>query len=152
MEQQAKLIVQLTRDLGRQDGFTRWLNELNGMLTGVFAVPFIIIVPLTTTASGLLSVFSTGLWSIVIDVVYGILVFPLLLTSKLHQGVPVLTKVTFIPSLVLVIMVYLFVSLMGSQGRAEEQIVRLATIESWPNSVLVKRVVAELLVEDGTDA
>ena len=152
MEQQAKLIVQLTRDLGRQDGFTRLLNDLNGMLTAVFAIPFIIIIPFTTLASGLLSVFSTGLWSIVIDVVYGILVFPLLLTSKLHQGVPVLTKVTFIPSLVLVIMVYLFVSLMGSQGRTEEQIVRLATIESWPNSVLVKRVVAELLVEDGTDA
>lgn len=152
MEQQARLIVQLTSDLGPQDGFTRLLKKWNGMLTGVFAIPFIVIVPFTTAASGLLSVVSTGLWSILIDVVYGILVFPLLLTSSLHQEVPVLTKVTFIPSLALVIVVYLFVSLMGSQGRAEEQIVRLATVESWPNSVLVKRVVEELLVDDETDA
>ena len=69
VEQQAKLIVQLTQNLGRQDGFTRLLNELNSMLTGVFTIPFIIIVPLTTLTSGMLSIFSTGLWSIVIDIV-----------------------------------------------------------------------------------
>lgn len=150
MEQQARQIVQLTRDLGRQDGFTRLLIELSGKITGVFAVPLSIIAPFTSIASGLLSVITTGVWSIVIDVVYAILVFPLLLTSRLHQRVPLLTNVTFIPSLVFVILVYLFVSLMGSQGRAEEQIVRLATVESWPNSVFVKLVVEDLLAEDGS--
>lgn len=147
MEQQAGVIVQLTRDLGHQDKFTLLLVDWNGRLSRAFAIPFIIIIPFTTAGSTMLSVFSTGLWSIVIDVAYAVLVFPLLLTSEVHQKAPPLTKVTFIPLLVAVIFVYIFVSLLGSQSRNELQIVRLATIKSWPNSKFVREVVEDLLAE-----
>lgn len=145
MEQQAEIIVRLTRDLGHQDRFTLLLVAWNAKLNRAFAIPFVIVVPFTTAVSTTLSVFSTGLWSILVDVAYAVLAFPLLLTSELHQKAPSLTKVTFIPSLVGVISVYLFVSLLGSQSRNELQIVRLATIKSWPNSKFVTEVVEDLL-------
>lgn len=147
MEQQAGVIVRLTRDSGHQDQFTLLLVDWSDKLTRAIAVPFTIIAPITTTGSTMLSVASAGLWSIVVDLAYAVLIFPLLFTSEVHQKSPPLTKVTFIPSLVGVIFVYMFVSLLGSQNRDELQIVRLATIKSWPNSKFVREVVEDLLAE-----
>ena len=133
-------LIKEARVLGPRDPLTISAYMLNGILRLAILLPSIVLVPIFTLVLGLLVTISFGTLLMLFSAIWLPFLGIILGSSWLWLKIPILRPILLIPSVIIAVVTFFYVSLIPDMGEKYQKVLKLGICDSWPYSYLVWRL------------